>query len=128
VGSLVLSAAAGGRKNQLLFECEGTKAGLTWDQELPTELVLRPADGPKQIVVKDPLTNAPTARALSRYPAGHGEGYGHAFRNLFPEGYAAIEGGQHAPCPTFRDGHRGVATMEAAVRSARDGGWIQVER
>jgi predicted dehydrogenase len=125
-GSLVLSAAAGGRKNQLLFECEGSVAGLTWDQELPTEMLLRPAAGPKQVVVKDPATNAEPARRLSRYPAGHGEGYGQAFRNLFTEVYAAIEGKPHAPFPTFRDGHRGVAIVEAAVASARDGRWVSV--
>ena len=84
-GSLLLSAGAAGRKNQLLFELEGTRAGLTWDQEQPTELLVRPSDGPKQIVVKDPNTNAPSARAASRYPAGHGEGYGQAFRNLFEQ-------------------------------------------
>jgi predicted dehydrogenase len=126
-GSLVLSAGAAGRKNQLLFECEGTKAGLTWDQETPTEMRRRPADGPAQVVVKDPAANADSARRLSRYPAGHGEGYGGAFRNLFADVYAAIEGREHAPFPTFRDGHRGVATVEAAVRSARDGGWAKVE-
>jgi predicted dehydrogenase len=126
-GSLVLSAGAGGRKNQLLFECEGSAAGLTWDQERPTEMLLRPAAGPKQIVVKDPAANAEPARRLSRYPAGHGEGYGQAFRNLFGEVYAAIEGRPHAPFPTFRDGHRGVATVEAAVESARGGAWSSVE-
>jgi predicted dehydrogenase len=126
-GSLVLSAGAGGRKNQLLFECEGTKGGLTWDQELPTEMQLRPADAPRQIVVKDPATNAEEARRLSRYPAGHGEGYGQAFRNLFADVYSSIAGQPHAPFPTFHDGHRGVATVEAAVRSARDGGWAAVE-
>ena len=126
-GSLVLSAGAAGRKNQLLFELEGTRAGLTWDQEQPTELVLRPADAPKQIVVKDPAANAPGARGMSRYPAGHGEGYGQAFRNLFENVYAAIEGREHAPFPTFADGHRGVATLEAAVASAANGGWAAVE-
>jgi len=125
-GSLVLSAGAGGRKNQLLFECEGTAAGLTWDQEVPTEMWLRPASAPKQLVVKDPATNAEQARRLSRYPAGHGEGYGQAFRNLFTEIYAAIEGREHAPFPTFRDGHRGVATVEAAVRSASESAWTGV--
>jgi predicted dehydrogenase len=125
-GSLVLSAGAAGRKNQLLFELEGTRAGLTWDQEQPTELVVRPADGPKQIVVKDPNTNAPSARAMSRYPAGHGEGYGEAFRNLFENVYAAIEGKEHAPFPTFVDGHRGVATLEAAVASGRGQNWVPV--
>ena len=126
-GSLVLSAGAAGRKNQLLFECEGTKAGVTWDQEQPTEATFRPADAPKQIIVKDPFTNEESARRLSRYPAGHGEGYGEAFRNVFADVYAAIGGNEHSPFPTFREGHRGVATLEAAVRSARDGGWASVE-
>ena len=121
-GSLVLSAGAAGRKNQLLFELEGRKAGFTWDQEAPTEALFRPVDGPKQTVVKDPATNAESARSLSRYPAGHGEGYGGAFRNLFSSIYAAIEGRPHAPFPTFRDGARGVATVEAAVRSG--GSWV----
>jgi predicted dehydrogenase len=126
-GSLVLSAGASGRKNQLLFECEGTKAGLTWDQETPTEMLLRPADGPRQIVVKDPATNSEPAARLARYPAGHGEGYGEAFRNLFANVYAAVEGQEHAQFPTFREGHRGVVTVGAAVRSAQDGGWVDVE-
>jgi predicted dehydrogenase len=121
-GSLVLSAGAGGRKNQLLFECEGTRGGLSWDQEAPTDLVVRPADGPKRVVVKDPSTNAESARRLSRYPAGHGEGYGQAFRNLFADVYAAIGGLAHAPFPTFRDGQRGVAAVEAAVASG--GSWV----
>jgi predicted dehydrogenase len=125
-GSLVLSAGAAGRKNQLLFECEGIEAGLTWDQELPTEMQFRPADALRRIVVKDPATNAEEARRLSRYPAGHGEGYGEAFRNLFADVYAAVAGRPHAPFPTFRDGHRGVATVEAAVAAARDGGWASV--
>jgi predicted dehydrogenase len=126
-GSLVLSAGAGARKNQLLFECEGTAAGITWDQEQPTEMLRRPATGPKQIVVKDPAANAGPARRLARYPAGHGEGYGQAFRNLFADVYAAIEGKPHGPFPTFRDGHRGVATVEAAVASAGAGGWASVK-
>jgi predicted dehydrogenase len=121
-GSLVLSAGAAGRKNQLLFECEGTKAGLTWDQEQPTELLFRPADAPKQIVVKDPAHNA--APRMSRYPAGHGEGYGDAFVNLFRDVYAAIEGREHAPFPTFADGLRGVRLVEAAVASG--GSWVTV--
>ena len=121
-GSLVLSAGAAGRKNQLLFECEGSAGGFTWDQETPTELLHRVADGPRQIVVKDPLTNTERARPMSRYPAGHGEGYGGAFRNLFENVYAAVAGREHAPFPTFADGLRGVAAIEAAVASR--GAWV----
>ena len=126
-GTLLLSAGASGRKNQLLFECEGTMAGLTWDQERPTEMLRRPVDGFRQVVVKDPATNSESASRLARYPAGHVEGYGQAFRNLFAAVYAAVAGREHAPFPTFRAGHRGVAIVDAAVRSAHDGGWIDVE-
>jgi predicted dehydrogenase len=128
VGSLVLSAGAAGRKNQLLFELEGTKAGLTWDQEEPNELLFRPAEGPKQVVVKDPVNNVASARPMSRYPAGHGEGYGGAFRNLFEQVYRAVAGLRYEPFPTFADGHRGVATLEAAVESARTGAWVPPSR
>lgn len=125
-GSLVLSAGAAGRKNQLLLECEGTKAGFTWDQEDPNSLLVRPADGPVQRVVRDPATNSPSARPLSRFPAGHAEGYGDAFRNLFANFYRAITGELHEPFPTFADGHRGVALVEAAVASAHSRSWMPV--
>jgi predicted dehydrogenase len=123
-GSLVLSAGAAGRKNQLLFELEGRNGGLTWDQETPTELLVRHVDSPPERVVKDPLTNAESARRLSRFPAGHGEGYGEAFRNLFADVYAAVAGEPHSPFPTFRDGARGVAAVEAAVASR--GAWVKL--
>jgi predicted dehydrogenase len=126
VGSLVLSAGAAGRKNQLLLEVEGTRGGATWDQEEPNAMLRRHAAEPSQIVVKDPAANAPPARPLARYPAGHAEGYGGAFANLFREVYKAIEGRPHGSFPTFEDGHRGVALVEAAVASAHSGGWAPV--
>jgi predicted dehydrogenase len=119
VGSLVLTAGAAGRKNQLLFECEGSKGGLTWDQEEPNTLLARDAAGPSRILLKD-------GGPLARYPAGHAEGYGDAFRNVFAEVYKAIRGEPHEPFPTFADGVRGVAAVEAAVRSAREGCWVAV--
>jgi predicted dehydrogenase len=118
-GSLVLSAGFAGRKNQLLFECEGDTGGFTWDQEEPNVLLERAASGPTRIVPKD-------AGPLARYPAGHAEGYGDAFSNIFADVYRAIAGEPHDPYPTFADGQRGVAIVEAAVRSAREGAWVAV--
>jgi len=126
VGSLVLSAGAAGRKNQLLLEVEGTKGGATWDQEEPNTLLRRHATEPTQVIVKDPGANAAEARGLARYPAGHAEGYGGAFANLFRKAYLAIDGRPHGAFPTFEDGRRGVALVEAAVASARAGGWVAV--
>ncbi len=118
-GSVVLSAGAAGRKNQLLFECEGSMGGLTWDQEEPNTLLARDAAEPSRILVK-------AAGPLARYPSGHAEGYGDAFRNIFAEVYKAIRGEPHQLFPTFADGVRGVAAVEAAVRSAREGRWVAV--
>src|SRR5207253_6659231 len=67
-GSLLLSAAAAGRKNQLVFECEGSRGGLTWDQERPDELLHRHADAPTELLLKDAATSR-----LAWYPAGHAE-------------------------------------------------------
>jgi predicted dehydrogenase len=119
VGSVVLFAGAAGRKNQLLFELEGSSGGLSWDQEKPNTLFLRHATEPTRIVPK-------AAGPLARYPAGHAEGYGDAFRNVFDNVYRAILGEPHEPYPTFADGARGVATLEAVVRSAGDGRWAPV--
>jgi predicted dehydrogenase len=121
VGGAEFSAIGPGRKNHLLFELEGSEGGFTWDQETPNELLHRRADAPTQIVVKDPATNG------GRYPAGHAEGYGDAFRTILGEAYLAMAGEPHGSFPTFADGQRGMQVLEATLRSARDGGWIPVE-
>jgi predicted dehydrogenase len=121
IGSAEFSALGPGRKNQLLFELEGSRGGFTWDQESPNELLHRHADAPTEIVVKDPTGNG------GRYPAGHAEGYGDAFRTILREAYLAIAGEPHGSFPTFADGHRGMQILEATLRSARDGGWVSVE-
>jgi predicted dehydrogenase len=126
-GSAEFSALGPGRKNQLLFELEGSRAGLTWDQESPNELLHRHAELPTQVVVKDPATNAGRAAEFARYPAGHAEGYGDAFRVILTDAYRAMAGEPHGSFPTFADGHRGMQVLEATLRSASDGGWVSVE-
>jgi predicted dehydrogenase len=125
-GSAEFSSLAPGRKNQLLFELEGSRGGFTWDQESPNELLHRHAELPTQVVVKDPGANAGRAARFARYPAGHAEGYGDAFRVVLADAYRAMAGERHGSFPTFADGHRGMQVLEACVRSARDGGWVAV--
>jgi predicted dehydrogenase len=120
-GMAEFSALGPGRKNQLLFELEGSKAGFTWDQESPNELLHRHASAPTQIVARDPATTG------GRWPAGHAEGYEDAFRVILGHAYAAMAGEPHGSFPTFADGHRGMQILEATFRSARDGGWVKVE-
>lgn len=125
-GSVVFSVVFAGRKNQLLLECEGERGGAAWDQERPDELCQRPLGAPVSLVVKDPAANVPRAAALARYPAGHGEGYGGAFRNVLREVYRAVAGEEHGGHPTFADGHRGMLILDAVAASARTGGWVKL--
>jgi len=119
-GSATFSALAPGRKNQLLFELEGSRGGFTWDQESPNDLLHRHAESPTEMVVKDPATNG------GRWPAGHAEGYGDAFTEILRNAYLAMAGERHGDFPTFADGHRGMQLLDAALRSAREGGWVRV--
>jgi predicted dehydrogenase len=54
---------------------------------------------------------------LSFSPAGHAEGFGDAFRNLFRDVYRAI-GGADVSYPTLADGYHLVALVEAIQASA----------
>ena len=126
-GSAEFSALGAGRKNQLLFELEGSRGGFTWDQESPNELLHRHAELPTQVVVKDPSANAGRAAEFARYPAGHAEGYDDAFRVVLTDAYRAMAGEPHGSFPTFADGHRGMQVLEAALRSATGGGWVSVD-
>lgn len=125
-GSAEFSSLEPGRKNQLLLEIEGSRGGFTWDQESPNELLHRHAEEPTQIVVKDPRANAGRAAKMARYPAGHAEGYGDAFRTILVNAYLAMDGEAHDSFPTFADGDRGVQILDATLRSAVDGGWVAV--
>ena len=126
-GAAQFSAVGPGRKNQLLFELEGSRGGFTWDQESPNELLHRHAEEPTQVVVKDPSSNAGRAAEFARYPPGHAEGYGDAFRVVLRDAYLAMAGEPHGSYPTFADGHRGMQVLEATLHSARAGGWASVE-
>ena len=119
-GNAIFSALGPGRKNQLLFELEASRGGFTWDQESPNDLLHRRANAPTELVVKDPATNG------GRWPAGHAEGYGDAFAEILRNAYLAMVGEEHRDFPTFDDGHRGMQLLAAALRSARDGGWVAV--
>jgi predicted dehydrogenase len=125
-GTASFSALVPGRKNQLLLECDGEAGGFTWDQEAPETLLHRPAAEPVRLVVKDPAANAGRAPQLARLPAGHGEGYAGAFRNLLGDVYRAVAGEARDGFPTFADGHRGMLLLEGVLESGRRREWVEV--
>ncbi|MBN1458690.1 MAG: Gfo/Idh/MocA family oxidoreductase, partial [Armatimonadetes bacterium] len=127
LGVCTVSQVSAGRKNRLSYEIDGEKCAIGGDLENPNELWVGHRDESNQTYIKDPSLLEPQAQPYAHYPGGHPEGYPSGFKNLFANVYRHIAGASEAGgYPTFEDGHRMVAVVEAAVTSARKGRWVQV--
>jgi predicted dehydrogenase len=133
-GMLWASQVAPGNENNLKLRVYGTKGGIEWWQEHPNQLLWSPFNKAPQIISRGtPSANAAAAR-VTRVPPGHPEGYLEGFANIYTEVAAAIRAARSkkkadpaVTFPTVEDGVRGIAFIEAAVKSsARDGKWVKV--
>jgi predicted dehydrogenase len=118
VGSATFSGVTAGEPNGCSINVDGTEGGFSWKVDRPNEILHRRADGSVLTIIRNPDAMDPGAARLSFSPAGHAEGFGDAFRNLFRDVYSAI-GGADVSYPTLADGHRMVALVEAIQASAR---------
>jgi predicted dehydrogenase len=130
-GVLTVSQVATGERNHLRLRVYGTEGGLDWCQERPDRLRLTAADG-TETFVHDGADGLSDAAALhARLPGGHPEGFVEAFANIYRNVAAAVRSeafGTDGPAfPTVRDGARGVHFVETALRSAREGGWVDAQ-
>lgn len=129
-GVFVISQVEVGEENGLGISVYGSKGGLTWRQEQPNRLELATLDGPRQVLTRAGggyLSSA--AQAASRLPSGHPEGFIEAFANIYRNVAADIrrrrgertwldDANLEPDYPTVIDGARGVAFIEAAVKSS----------
>ena len=131
-GLLWASQVAPGNENALAIRVYGAKGGLSWRQEHPNQLLWSPlGEAPRVISRGTGAANAAAAR-VTRVPSGHPEGYLEGFATIYSEVARAIiaarSGAAPAPevhFPTIDDGVRGVAFIEAAVRSSASGArWV----
>ena len=131
-GSVALSQVAAGHANDLHLAIDGSDGSAMWEQETPDVLRISPRGAAEQRVTRSAGSLSVGAAALSRLPAGHGEGWADALRNLIGAVYATIDGSRDpaeadaAPLPTFADGLRHLAFVGAALRSAADGRWVTI--
>lgn len=131
-GMLWSSQVAVGNENGLRLRVFGTKGGLEWAQEEPNGLWYTPIGEPKRVLTRNGAGSTPVSRALSRIPPGHPEGYLEGFANLYGEAADAIlarKSGDPMPeglaFPTVEDGVKGVAFVDACVRSsAKNAAWV----
>lgn len=133
-GLLWSSQVALGNSNGVRLRVFGETGSLAWYQEQPNELILSPLGGRVQIVKRGAEDLSEDAKARTRTPPGHPEGYLEAFANLyagFAEAIRARRAGREPSAigrnlPLARDGLKGVAFVEAVVDShdAEDQPWI----
>jgi len=123
-GVLIATQVAVGEENNLTIRVYGVRGGLEWHQEEPNTLILKWPDRPREYYRTglDYLSSA--AKANTRTPSGHPEGYLEAFANIYRNFYRAVTSGKpdkygNFDFPSGEDGVRGMAFIEAAVKSSR---------
>ncbi len=133
-GMLWCSQVAPGNENALRLRVYGTKGGIEWAQEDPNRLWFAPFGGEKRLITRAGPGTGPDAARVTRVPPGHPEGYIEAFATIYTEAADAIEAHREGRkpdgavvYPTVDDGLKGVAFIDACVRSSKKNGvWVNL--
>jgi len=124
-GLLFSSQIATGERNHLRLRVYGADGGLEWSQEDPNRLRMIEPDGSERILYRGGETLSEAARANTRLPGGHPEGFIEAFANIYRNVAHAIQDGSgRGDFPTVADGAHGVFFIHKAVESHRSGTWV----
>ena len=132
-GAIWASQVAPGNENGLMLRVYGTKGGLSWRQDNPNFLFWSPYEKSTRIVTRGGPEAGQAAGRVTRVPPGHPEGYLEGFANIYSEVAEAIKAartGKKPPkgvhFPTIEDGVRGLAFVQAAVKSSKaNGKWVK---
>ena len=132
-GAIWASQVAPGNENGLMLRVYGTKGGFQWRQDNPNYLYWSPFGKPTQIIGRGGVGSGEAAARVTRIPPGHPEGYLECFATIYSEVAQAIKAaraGKKPPkgvnFPTIEDGVKGMAFIEAAVKSSKaNGKWVK---
>lgn len=132
-GAIWASQVAPGNENGLMLRVYGTKGGVQWRQDNPNYMHWSPFGKPTQIIGRGGPGSGEAAARVTRVPPGHPEGYLECFATLYSEIAQAIKAaraGKKPPkgvhFPTIEDGVKGMAFIEAAVKSSKaNGKWVK---
>ncbi|MCV9908090.1 Gfo/Idh/MocA family protein [Ochrobactrum sp. AN78] len=133
-GMLWCSQVAPGNENALRLRVYGTKGGIEWAQEDPNRLWFTPFGEQKRLITRGGSGVGDAATRVTRVPGGHPEGYLEAFATIYVEAANAIQAKRDNSkldgaviYPTVDDGVKGVAFIDACVRSSnKNGGWVSL--
>jgi len=131
-GTLMASQVAAGEGNGLRLRVYGEKGSIEWHQEDPNRLRVKWEGGPEEVRYAAGGYLSAGARAVTRLPGGHPEGYIEAFAVLyreFAEGLTALKAGKKDSMPETLPGIvagvRGMRFIERAIESSRTEKWVE---
>ena len=125
-GTFEATRLAAGRKNHNSFEINGSGGSVAFDLERMNELqVYLEDDGPQVKGFRTVLVTDPDHPYMEGWwPPGHIIGYEHTFVHTIKDLLDGIGAGE-SPAPTFEDGYRCQAVLEAVERSVEGRSWTE---
>ncbi len=128
-GTFEATRLAPGRRNYNSFEVNGSKGSLSFNLERMNELQVyfTDDDAGLQGFRTINVTDGCHPYAAAWWPAGHILGYEHTFTHAIKDLMDGIKAGV-SPAPTFVDGFRCQAVLDAVEQSVAKHGWAEVEQ
>jgi predicted dehydrogenase len=125
-GTLVCSQVAAGEENRLSIRLYGSRAGLEWHQQEPNTLIYKVPGRPVELLRTGQGYLSAAARAATRLPPGHPEGYIEAFASVYRSFIDDVRRAQRGEAPQrdypgAHEGVRGLRFVTAAVASSQAG-------
>jgi predicted dehydrogenase len=131
-GVLMTSQIAAGEGNGLRLRVYGENGSLDWRQEDPNRLRMKWADRPEEIRHAAAGYLNADARAVTRLPGGHPEGYLEAFAVLYREFADVLIAWQGSrtneippTLPGIEAGVRGMRFIDRAIESSKRESWVE---
>lgn len=130
-GALLASQIATGEGNGMRLRIYGENGSVDWHQEDPNRLRVKWGDRPEETRHAAAGYLSADARAVTRLPGGHPEGYIEAFAVLYREFADALDArrdGKADPVPPTLPGIeaavRGMRFVECGIESSRKKNWL----
>jgi predicted dehydrogenase len=129
MGTFEASRLAPGRKNRNSFEINGSNGSLLFNLERMNELEVYFEDDPPEVKgFRTVMVTEPDHPYVGAWwPPGHILGYEHTFVHTVKDLLDGIAAGESPP-PTFEDGYRCQAVLDAVERSLESGSWTEPAR
>jgi len=137
-GVLHCSQISVGEENNLNIRVYGEKAGIEWHQKEPNSMLVKWPDQPMQVYRTANGYLGAAAKSATRTPPAHPEGYLEGFANIYRnfanhirarlEGRKLPKDDPALDYPKIEDGVRGMAFVEAVVKSSKkNAAWTKLD-